>query len=407
MSNQFNDVSFKIAQLKSDLSSIEKIQANTIRNIPGSAGIPGDINGTASQTLKNINNTYSDGISIASRLAGQLEDSGMSSKVASAFMNSVVSPSINYKSSLASETINSIEGSESLIRIKSDKNSTPEEQIKRSRDRLVGDEDLNYEGISFPSDLDEEAHTKMQLQFYTYDRSSPRAAGSLNPGVSLYLPLPENFQIDFGVSYDVVDTGFTGTIKNTLTNIATSVGNDEAKLSAKIGQALIGVGTNVVEGSVRAGYASLDGAESVLGGAVGGVAGASGEIQKALGQIPNPHASVFFKGMPLRQFSWSWKLVPKNEKDSNMLQSMLIIIKRMMLPERNGDMLRYPDMVQPRVITQGTTPYSKYSKCFIENFSINYTGEGSSSFFRNGQPVSVVINMQLRESELFTRDKLV
>lgn len=407
MSNQYNDISLKIAQLKSDLSSIEKVQANTVRNIPGSAGVPGEINGTASQTLKNINNTYSDGISIATRLAGQLENSGMSSKTATTFMNSVVSPSINYKTSLTAETVNSIEGSETLVRIKSDKNSTPAEQIKRSRDRLIGDEDLNYEGISFPSDLDEEAHTKMQLQFYTYDRSSPRAAGQLNPSISLYLPLPENFQVDFGVSYDVVDTGFTGTVKNALTNVATSVGNNEAELSAKIGKALSEVGRSTVEGSVRAGYATLDGAEATLGGLVGGAAGAAGEIQKALGQVPNPHASVFFKGMPLRQFSWSWKLVPKNERDSQTLQAMLSIIKTMMLPERNGDMLRYPDMVQPKVITQGDTPYSKYSKCFIENFSINYTGEGSSSFFRNGHPVSVVINLQLRENELLTRDKLV
>jgi hypothetical protein len=260
--------------------------------------------------------------------------------------------------------------------------------------------------VSFPEAIASAAKAYIHLNFEAVKRDDAQTAASKSPIKDVYLPLPENFQSDFNVTYDTVDTGATGAIASQLGAVtenakraALARGENQADVGDIVAESLKGAFKGGVDVATRTGYGLIDSAESTLGGLVGGAAGASGFIQKALGQIPNPHPSVFFKGLPLRQFQFAWKLVPLTSDDADNLKTILREIKLHILPDLDGSQLVYPHLC--KITVKGTDRYDQYQPCFVENMSINYSGEGTSAFFKDGAPVSVFLTMQFRESEMY------
>lgn len=374
---------------------------------PGLTGVtgvnvsaPNATNGSSINNLTNINNTQSGSLAIQSYISSLYDSAGLTSKNSTALTNQTISPAANNKTPLSAETTSNDRPTLSTIKVST---RSPVEVSDERRDKMGEGAGTSS---SFPSTLQTAAHTYMKLQFEIYKRADARTAGNKSLTEAFYLPLPENLQVDFNVSYDTVDTGATGVIKSQIQSAAATIGSDAGAAAA-----VAGIATNLAKGAAnmgeRSAYAAIDSAESIAGGLVGGAAGASGEIQKALQQIPNPHPSVFFKGLPLRAFQFVWKLVPLQQEDAINLKDILDRIKKNILPELSGsgNSLTYPNMLQITFEGKGSDRYTKYLPCFVENMSINYTGEGTSAFFVDGAPVSILLTMQLRESELFTRDK--
>jgi len=67
-------------------------------------------------------------------------------------------------------------------------------------------------------------------------------------------------------------------------------------------------------------------------------------------------------------------------------------------------MLKYPDLVMPSIQGKGADEMGNFKRCMVNSFSVNYTAEGTSAFFHDGKPVSIVINMSLTEFEQFTSE---
>ena len=133
--------------------------------------------------------------------------------------------------------------------------------------------------------------------------------------------------------------------------------------------------------------------EPELGGLAGQMAGA----------IPNPHPTVFFKGLDLRNFDWTWKFVPRSELEAATIGAILRIIKQNILPKNGGTFMDYPNLVQPRIFPESGL-WGEFKRAAIKNFSLNFTGEGTSAFFVNGDPVSIICNIQFQEIEAFISD---
>ena len=349
---------------------------------------PNSTNGSSVTALKNTNNTVSGLNAIQSTISKGLSDAGFTAAQITSFTSDVVSPSVNNKSSLA-DNVN-VPADSSGPGVRSSK-TDPATEAKKTADAQG---EGSGGGMSFPNTLQSApgAHTFLKLQFEQLNRSSAQAEGSLSLSTELYFPLPENFQQDINVSFDTTDTGATGTIKEQLQEQA--AGFDGTGASVSTGDVLEATAKGLSGASGRAAFSALDS---------GPLPAAGSEIQKAMGQIYNPHPSVFFKGLPMRQYSFLWKLVPIEKTDAANLKKMIDVIKWNILPDLAGDFLTYPNLLQISVEGKGKGRYGVFKKMFVEAFSVNYTGEGTSAFFDDGAPVSIIMSMQLRESEMFTR----
>ena len=366
------------------------------------ASSPGSTNGSNVTSLQNTNNTTSGTNALQSTIGAGLESAGFTPSQVQSLTSTIVGPAAGDKASLDSKATTPADPAVSAP--KQSETSPAEESAAKKKAMGEG----SGSSVAFPGAIASAAKAYIHLNFEAVKRDDAQTPASKSPIKDVYLPLPENFQSDFNVTYDAIDTGATGAfasqlgaVTETAQKAALARGENQADVKDIVREALKSAGKFAADGVTRAGYGLMDSVDAALGGLTfgGTAAGAAGFAQKALGQIPNPHPSVFFKGLPLRQFQFAWKLVPLTSDDADNLKTILREIKLHILPALDGSQLVYPHLCQ--ITVKGTDRYDQYQPCFVENMSINYSGEGTSAFFKDGAPVSVFLTMQFRESEMY------
>lgn len=393
-----------IGQLSTKLSFIEKVQIESGQNTGGSIGTrPGQINGNVSPVLGSITNKQKSAMELASNLAGKLEAAGTVRKNSRQLITQVVNKAVNdrlpiYRRNKIGEDLANPSGRLPSLR----KQSVDEIMRKNKGDvsglilESLGIYDLSYEGLMFPGDLDQEAVSYVSLVFKKYNRFDPFTPGDVSGSTTISLPLPENLNFTNNIKIQESETGFLGELAKTsigqtaLSNI--SQGNVEAGLKS-LGN-LTDLSRNDVlaglrEGALRASFAALNSAEPIVGGLA----------EQVKGGIPNPHPTVFFKGLDLRQFQWNWKLVPKNAEDARMVAIIIRVIKSLCIPQRKGSFLDYPYMILPVINNDPNFIYGNFKKSMVSQININYSGEGTSAFFADGNPVSINLGLTFQEVE--------
>lgn len=386
------------AQLKNELSSLEKTQIAGIKNLGSISTRPGVLNGSVANSITNLNNHQKSAMELGANVAAKLERAGAFSKGAEKILTSAVSSTVTDKITLPQKfPKNPIDMGRLDNRLPSFKKQSPYEKIQNKKNLLVGETDLNYGGYSFPPDLKNNAASYVELWFWSYDRQSPTAPGLVAPSIKVWLPIPENFTINHEVKYQERDTGMLGDVMQSDAGKAamSTAGTIGDKLSAGLEKMQQSTGEEagraIGEVAKRAAFAALNSADEVLGGLAG----------RVTGEIPNPHPTVFFKGLELRQFTWTWKLVPRSADEAATLKDIIIQMKKRVLPEKAGSFLKYPHVLQPSVKPNADL-YGNFMKSAVKTFSVNYTAEGTSAFFVDGNPVAINLILTFQEMENMT-----
>lgn len=398
ITNAFEQSSPSTGQLKQSFSLLEKSQLSAVSGLAGSLSTKaGKINGDVTTALRNINNTYQSSLQVGTALAGKLERAGLTeTNSASTIANSVEALVYKKKSMHQGFSEPVTELANIKVRLPSKKNLQPTERMKRRRERLVGKEDLNYNGEYFPTDLQEKSQTHMQLMFLDYIRNDPFSAGSITPGEKIYLPLPDNFSETFGVRLDGQDVGHA---LGQFSEFMNKSGGADQLRAGNFGDATITALKGVMETDKGAlgdfAFREVMDQASEMDPVLGGLLGSGA------GKIPNPHPTVFFKGLDLRTFEWTWKLVPRNERDTDAINKIIKMMKTNILPERVDNWLKYPSLVLPQLVGGKLSESVTFKKCMCQTLTVNYTGEGGSAYFKDGQPVSIILSMNLTEVENF------
>jgi len=399
--NSLTDVSAASGQLKSSFSNLERSQLDALRQTSGSLGNgAGNINGSVVNALQNLSYRDRSKLEIGGLFAEGLEKAGSTRKGAGSIISSVVSPSIDNRKPFYRNTPDKeIDLSIPSNRVPDPNRKSPERLIKEKRESLVGRDDLNYNGIKFPKDIEDRAHAYLALKLYDYKRPGSFVEGSLTPTVTIYLPLPENFTQEFAVNYGEQETGVIGQALLT----GDGGGTDALSKAVSAVQSGRGLAQSAIEAvknvdlgevSAYAGFSTLNSASPVIGGLAG----------QETGQIANPHPSLFLQGVNLRQYNLTWKLVPRSPDESETIQNILSTIKRECLPKKKDGFLTYPQMIQPEVRPKGALTGADYKKSMLGSLSINYSGEGTSAFFVDGNPVSIELTLGLQEAELYLEE---
>lgn len=123
-------------------------------------------------------------------------------------------------------------------------------------------------------------------------------------------------------------------------------------------------------------------------------------LARSGGQVLNPNMELLFNGPGLRQFKFSFRFTPRDEKESLEVKKIIKAFKRNMAPQGSGGgFLKTPNIFQINYMQgKGVHPYlNKFKLCALTNMSVNYTGDGVHATYWDGTPISMQMDLSFSE----------
>ena len=145
-------------------------------------------------------------------------------------------------------------------------------------------------------------------------------------------------------------------------------------------------------------------------GIFGGNVSAQQLLARQTGQIFNPNLELLFDAPTLRSFTFSFKMTPRSEQEARQCKLIIRSFKQNMAPKANldggsfqgtGIFLKSPNIFELSY-KKGSRDHPflhKFKQCFLTNFSVNYTAEGTHTTYDDATPVSMTMDMTFKEIE--------
>jgi len=132
-------------------------------------------------------------------------------------------------------------------------------------------------------------------------------------------------------------------------------------------------------------------------------------LARAIGIIPNSNMELLFQSPSLRQFSFDWKMTPRDEEEARIIKNIIRFFKQGMAARKMtgsaGDsslFLGTPNVFHVQYRTnqeQNMEGLNRIKTTACTGCSINYTPDGVWSAYEEGQPVSTVMSLRFQELE--------
>lgn len=244
----------------------------------------------------------------------------------------------------------------------------------------------------------------------------------INDGTIL-LQVPSNVQDGNAVNFgDSSMNTIVGAAAGVIGNVMTTGGDELAKLNKQgLSKTLENFGKGVkddftkrFENSQGLGQAAQDFMNSKLTSSALGVFGGNVSAQQLLarqkGQIFNPNLELLFDAPTLRSFTFSFKMTPRSHQEAKQCKLIIRSFKQNMAPKANleggqvggtGIFLKTPNIFE-LTYKRGSRDHPflhKFKQCFLTNFGVNYTAEGTHTTYDDSTPVSMTMDMTFKEIE--------
>jgi hypothetical protein len=243
--------------------------------------------------------------------------------------------------------------------------------------------------LSFPSDLIKDSRNNFysQIQFVQYERPSVFNAPFLRPLGSICLPLPKKINDVQTVTWEAVEGGIAaaaiegfseGDIAGAVENVSVLGATGAVNLLSQISRGATGFALQGVQNAIPIGL-------------------------QQFGYAVNPFLTMLFKSGNFKEHTLQWTFTPNRQEESNNLMTIINYFKANMLPTYRGPLLGYPNilLVDLYPVTDFTF---KFKPCAVSAVSVDYSGGGTPSFFRDGTPTIVNLAVQLKEIELWSQN---
>jgi len=213
---------------------------------------------------------------------------------------------------------------------------------------------------------------------------------------SVILPIPGNVQDNQQVSWnsDKLDPWQLALANVALTTIEKGVAEGIQTASDFTTQALASTDTKTALGSYFAAQAS----------------GAQNLMTRTTGAIMNPNMDLLFNSPELRNFSFSFLLAPRSQREAMTVIKIIRFFKQGMAPIRSKARLflksphtfrlAYKQANASKRNAYGTNdhPYlNKFKECALGSFGVNYTPNGQYSTYEDGVMTAYQVTMNFRE----------
>jgi len=134
---------------------------------------------------------------------------------------------------------------------------------------------------------------------------------------------------------------------------------------------------------------------------------ADGKLDYANRQVLSPNTNTAFETPGIRTFSFAFKMVPKDRKDSDAIRDIVSFFRKYAYPEGNTVFMKYPPI--------WTIKFWNGSKrnayipgiygCYLTGVASSYNA-GTNLFHRDGSPVEVDVGLTFQETKVLTRDEI-
>lgn len=235
-------------------------------------------------------------------------------------------------------------------------------------------------------------------------------SGSLNKqslkeaGGVILLPMPSNIQDGNSVSYadDSLDSltakMFSGSEKVMNTNYTGNPTQMIEEVGRRIGLAADNIlATDGLKDIAMKSLAAQ--ATSVFGGNVT----LNQVLARENGTILNPNMELLFNGVTLRTFRFSFKMTPRDDKESEQIKYIIRSLKRNMAAKSGGEgkntFLNAPNIFELRY-RSGNIDHKflhKFKPCALTDMVVNYTGENVYATYGDGTPISMTMDLTFKE----------
>lgn len=221
------------------------------------------------------------------------------------------------------------------------------------------------------------------------------------------LPLPNILQEAFNISYKKMDVTMSAYIGQILNQTMKEFGgverlrdSNDANRGRDLAQAFSRQVTQTLDSL------TLEGAGAT---AAAFAEGALGSGPALGGFLFNPHMANVYDGTRPRDFTFNWKVYPKDKTEAQLLMNCIHMIKTQISPPVAGtfgpmEIIRYPDVVDIEILIGGQTGYFPVKQCIVTNFQVDYGASGVMSFFNDAKPTSVSFSMSVTETKSMTRE---
>ena len=173
-----------------------------------------------------------------------------------------------------------------------------------------------------------------------------------------------------------------------------------------------GAGMNTAEGvkdaAVKQGGADVKDALAQY--FAGQATGVKGILARTKGQVINPNMELIFNGPQLRPFNFTFKMSPRDERESITIKKIIRMFKQSMAPQRSEAslFLKAPNTYKLQFLEGSSREHKflpKIKECAMTGFNVNYTPDGNYATYRNSAMVAVELSFSFQELEpIFNND---
>ena len=148
--------------------------------------------------------------------------------------------------------------------------------------------------------------------------------------------------------------------------------------------------------------AVTSGAAGLAGAALGTQISPDTVLARTGGQVLNPNAEMLFGGPVIRDFSFSFKMIARSEKEGETIRKIIKFFKKGMAPKfRNVVLIKAPDIFildyRNGAGTLNTVNKFNPGGLALTTLNVDYAPSGYWSAYRDSQPVAVKMDMTFTE----------
>lgn len=126
-------------------------------------------------------------------------------------------------------------------------------------------------------------------------------------------------------------------------------------------------------------------------------------VEAKKGLTTNDLASLTFGLSEFREFTFTFKLIPRNQADAVRITEIIRFFKSRAIPDFSANIVQYPRFFTIKAfLPSGITgdlfeQLLVFQTAVITNISVNYFPEGTLTFYRDGAPTAVQLELTMKE----------
>lgn len=272
--------------------------------------------------------------------------------------------------------------------------------------RIVGDEDSRIIANTGSNSLVKDAN-QIQTAVQRKTRGtgfegiaetiSPQPYRQLDRAIVLYMPAGVQFSSQ--INWSESDMGFIGDI------VGTDFNNESGLQGFLLGLSeMSGKGGQRALRKVGEGIQQLTDLKVI------------DAVQLSTGTILNPYREILFKGLQNRTFQFTFKFMPRSQKESQTVKNIIDIFRFHSHPSLGGEsegatdgsLFVYPSEFEIKFYhhEDENTYIPKISTCALTNVSVSYGDVGQYVTHPDGGQVETSLTLQFTELELMTKERI-